>query len=316
MKKALLIATALIALVAVPAAQAKTTKQHKSRCHAGYVDKRIRGKHHQLVWRCERKPKPTTPIKTTAPTLTAAPTIRYSTRVDPTFTQSPSNPLAVTYSYSADATETVDGVSTDLAQADDLPIGILQLYGQTSDTEPGQVLLCSIEVGGAVSGGTCGPIDYQDLGTFQLTTDYVVSATNSTTSTETVTISPFTTTTTEQLGTPTYSEPSSGWLTTLTPTVTDQNGTQLNTPTQLSIWDARNGAEWTGNGSGVATIYEQFPYVNGSNTQGWLSAAWAGIPSEEEIGIEQGDTLYITESYAGGGGWLPSASTTQTVTVP
>jgi hypothetical protein len=65
-------------------------------------------------------------------------------RLDPSFKQSPSNPLAVTYSFSASATEWVDGSERPTS----LPAGFLNLYSDG-------LLACSINVGGSVTGGEC-----------------------------------------------------------------------------------------------------------------------------------------------------------------
>ena len=70
--------------------------------------------------------------------------------LDPSFVQSPANPLAVTYSYSASATEAVNGVTNPIS---DLPSGILNLYSDG-------LLKCSISVGGPTTGGEY-PVTYR-----------------------------------------------------------------------------------------------------------------------------------------------------------
>lgn len=103
--------------------------------------------------------------------------------IDPSFTQDPTNPLAVTYAYSASATETINGVSRVAAS---LPNGVLDFYSDG-------LLACSINVGGSVSGGLC-PVTYKALGAHTVITTYI-SGTISATETATEQIKPFTTTT-------------------------------------------------------------------------------------------------------------------------
>jgi hypothetical protein len=123
-----------------------------------------------------------TAISTTTTTSTPAPAVSYSAKVDPSFTQSATNPLAVTYSYSADATETQDGQATDLAQTDQLPAGVLNFFN-------GGQLACSMNVGGATSSGAC-PVTYPSTGTYSVTTQYIPSGTAAVTETDQETISP------------------------------------------------------------------------------------------------------------------------------
>jgi hypothetical protein len=106
--------------------------------------------------------------------------------IDPSFTQSTTNPLAVDYSFSASATSFSQA---DLAEAPepDLPEGVLELYSD------GQ-LACAIDVGGSASGGEC-PITYARPGAHSVVVTYL-SGSTSATETSTEDVEPFTTTTT------------------------------------------------------------------------------------------------------------------------
>lgn len=136
--------------------------------------------HRVREWRCTRRP--------------VRRTVRYRAKVDPTFTQSPSDPLAVTYAYSADATLTDQNGTTDLAKAGELPAGVLNFYSAQQPGGP-ESLFCSMNVGGATAGGNC-PITYSQTGTFEVTTQYIPSGAAAVTETDEETVSPFATTTT------------------------------------------------------------------------------------------------------------------------
>lgn len=156
----------ITALLAISAgiAQAAPVKQYtpthaSAKCRAHYV-KRHRGKHHHKVVCVYVAPK-------TAATKTLA------SHIDPTFTQ---DGLVAAYSFSASATQTVDGVTSPVAS---LPNGVLDLYSDG-------LLECSLNVGGAVTGGTCA-VTYTAYGTHTVVVTYT-SGTLSNTDTETATI--------------------------------------------------------------------------------------------------------------------------------
>jgi hypothetical protein len=266
------------ALAFAATGQAKTKPQPKPRCRAGYVAKRetvrrvehvrvaerhhgkivrVRGhvvyvrvrEHHRLVfklvrkvehvkvWRCEKQPTSTQPV-TTAPAPAPAPaaTVSYTTSVDPSFTQSPSNALAVTYAYSASATSDTDGVIQNLATSGQLPAGVLNMYTATAPDQPAG-LVCSMNVGGATSSGTC-LVNYIDAGSYQVTTEYIPVGASPVTSTDTDTISPYSTTTSLTAsndgcnsGYNSNGEYLDSCIYTLTATTIDQNGNQITGPT-------------------------------------------------------------------------------------
>lgn len=194
------------ALLSVPptAAAKKTRKPH---CKHGYTLKWVkvakrtkRGmlvrKHGRVVYvrvrRCEKRKSASNPTPTAPGSPT--PTIHYQATVNASFTQAPANPLAVTYAYSADATETVGAQQVDLASQGQLPAGILNFYSQQTPGGP-QVLFCSMNVGGATTGGHC-PVTYSTFGVWHVTTQYVPTGTTAVTGTDAVAIWPFSTTTT------------------------------------------------------------------------------------------------------------------------
>ena len=193
-------------------------------------------------------PAPTTtattpsPVATPAPTpvaspAPAAPTI--TVRLDPSFTQSATSPEDVVYSFSAsavvaeadpiaspngaDAAGTTDADGSDGSDGSDdsLPDGVLNLYTPLSPDQPAG-LVCSLNVGGAVTGGSC-PVDYTATGTYPVTVEFDSSSTTPATQTTYETIAPFSTTTT--LTETTYPESGSSNATTnYTPSIVDENG--------------------------------------------------------------------------------------------
>ena len=128
-------------------------------------------------------------ISAQVPTGSTSGAVRYSTKVDPTFTQSATDPYVVTYQYSADAIATTDNQSKDLGATGQLPAGVLNLYTPLS---PGQSagLACSMNVGGSVTGGPC-TVTYQQFASYTITTQYIPNGFNPTTSSDQVAIRPF-----------------------------------------------------------------------------------------------------------------------------
>lgn len=255
MSKTIAIIALLGALIIPASAVAKSKDYYSSngRCRAGYVRHyvktakrkhgRIVRKHRKIVYvrrlecvvKSKAKAKTQTPV-VNPPAATAQPTIQYSVKVDPSFTRSTS-PLSVVYSYSADATETQDGVTKDLGAAGDLPLGILQLYSSFSLVPgAGESLVCSINVGDSTTGGTC-PVNYLGIGSYRVTTDYIVSSTTSTTETDTETLTPFTTTST-------ISSQTSGSTTSYNDAIVDQNGNAVNAiPDHWIVTDTTTGQD-------------------------------------------------------------------------
>lgn len=235
MRKTIFIATAgLVAcLLNVSPALAHTPK-----CKRGFVVKTIRTtKHahgrviHTRVQHCVRK-------KTTVKQI--PPVVRFQTKVDPTFTQNPANPMAVTYSYSADATATQGAKTLDLAQADQLPAGVLNFYSSATPGGP-EALYCSMNVGDATSDGSC-PITYKATGTYDVTTQYIPTGATAVTETDQEAIGPFTTKTVVQVTPVASNGPSNHATYTMTTSVTDQNGVAV-TGDVLMLFKGADGTE-------------------------------------------------------------------------
>lgn len=173
------------------------------KCRTDFVKKtekhEVRGKGVRYVACVYRAPtkKTVTPVINPAPvsaptsqtvtptTVAPTPSYSYSSHVDPSFVQSPSNPMDVTYTFTADATETLGAAQFDTDQQGTLPGGILDL---TSDGS----LACSINVGGATDGGNCF-VPYTSFGTHQVITEYFPNGTTPVTETDHPDIEPFST---------------------------------------------------------------------------------------------------------------------------
>lgn len=209
-----IILTLAVALIAASTAAAHTTHwyipRHDAKCRTNYrreivrVDKTRRVRRHgRMVTLKVRKHGHVVKVRQVRcvhrtakkqTTVAQAPVIGYKANVDPSFTQSPTNPLAVTYSYSADATETIDGTTIDLGAEGQLPAGVLNFYSAT--TPGGSVgLVCSMNVGGATLGGSC-PVTVAATGSYAVTTEYIPNSAGAVTETDTETIVPAATTTT------------------------------------------------------------------------------------------------------------------------
>ena len=162
------------------------------RCRARYVKKVEtikKREHHKTV-----KIKETFCVYVAPNAVAKAPTpnapapigiVTLHARLDPSFAQSPANPLAVTYSYSANATEAVNGMTNPVSN---LPSGILSLFSDG-------LLKCSMNVGGSTAGGQC-PVTYSTAGAQTVVTTYI-SGSTSATETDTEQVNPFATTASE-----------------------------------------------------------------------------------------------------------------------
>lgn len=127
-------------------------------------------------------PAATPPAPITTPPI---PSFTYKAHVDPSFVQSPANPKVVTYSVSAGATQSLNGQNTDLGQAGQLPSGILELFSDGN-------LACSINVGGATTGGPC-VVPYSIYGVHAVVTHYILNGVAPVTETDPEDIEPFAT---------------------------------------------------------------------------------------------------------------------------
>ncbi len=148
---------ALVTLSVCGAAQASTVKQYVLRhpkhehCKAHYVKKieTVKKREHGRAVKLREtvcvyvKPKAAATMPASTPTA-PAPTVSLKARLD-SVEQSPANPFAVTYIYSASATETLSGITK---PAPTLPQGVLDLYADG-------LLACSINVGASTASGEC-----------------------------------------------------------------------------------------------------------------------------------------------------------------
>jgi len=188
----------LIFFASAPLAHAKTVDQYVLKAHhhckASYVKKveRIKVKKHghtrmvsetfcvRSIPRPQVSPPPVTSLVLSAPPAPAVPVpvvtpptspvpgqATLHANIDPSFTQSPTNPFAVTYQYSASATEGSAG--TPVAS---LPEGVLNLFSDG-------LLACSINVGGQVKGGEC-LVTYTKLGIHGVIVTYTSGTSNGT----------------------------------------------------------------------------------------------------------------------------------------
>jgi hypothetical protein len=96
--------------------------------------------------------------------------------------QTPNEPLRVTYSFSATASEQAGSTKKPVA----LPKGVVELFD-------GGNLVCAVNVGGAVTGGSC-PVTYENFGAHTIVVTYL--GPSSSTETQTEQVNPFPTSTT------------------------------------------------------------------------------------------------------------------------
>lgn len=168
-----LIAAAFL-LVLPASASATTVKQYKPKAHAAcrthYVKRReiVKEPKHGKVVKVKQTWCVYVAPKTNTPTAAAAPV--FAVHLDPSFTQSPTNPLEVTYTYSASATV---GGSPDAS----LPAGVLEFFSDG-------LLACSENVGGATNTGTC-VVTYSEYGAHTVNTVYDSGTSSATTGTQT-----------------------------------------------------------------------------------------------------------------------------------
>jgi len=191
MKRSALSLAVLVSLMAPTGAQAKPAKQYvlkhpkHEHCRANYVRKveKVKRREHGHTVKVRETvcvyvaPKPT--VKTTpAPVTTPARTVKLHAHLDPSFTQDPSNPFEIAYSYSASASLQTAGAE---APEPNLPEGVLNLYADG-------LLACSINVGGNVTGGQCPT--RETMGAHTIIVTYT-SGQASATETSVETVSPF-----------------------------------------------------------------------------------------------------------------------------
>jgi hypothetical protein len=324
---------AVLATLLVPAVAQATTKQYvlthpkREHCRAHYVKKveRVKVREHGRTVKvretvCVYVAPKKTPVKATTP-VTPAPTpmtlapgtpapvplVTLHAHLDPSFAQSPSNPLAVTYSYSASATETINGTPS---PNPNLPTGILNLYSDG-------LLKCSINVGGSTTGGEC-PVTYSATGKHTVITTYT-SGTLSATETYVEQIEPSATTMTDsatveaESGNP--AEKPHLW--TVTVSVTAPNGNAVSGEVQYTILDTTTGAEEAHGTLPTGTVCEiqenTDPFVAGDPLYFWGGGGGGQIGNcgGASLGpVSKTDSVVLKVSFLGAPGYLPSTGST------
>lgn len=335
MRTRLLLFTAgvLLAFAATASASYYVPKAGQA-CRSGYRREvvRVRERRHgklvrrdgRVVWvrqaRCVLiPPKVAAPTAPTAPSA-PAPSVSYQAKVDPTFVQAATDPLAVTYSYSADATATLNGQVVDLAATNQLPAGVLDLYSAQTPGGP-ESLYCSVNVGGAVSSASC-PIAYQQTGTFAVTTEYIPNAASAVTETDQETISPFATTTTLTVTPvdcggrwPPNMEPSPGMQEacySMVTTASDQNGASLAGTAAVAFSGQPAGMVTLGQACTLEVAYSPQDYSAGPTSEVFSPDCVTPIGSPTGAYLQayaSGElaSWTITGSYAGKPGWAASS---------
>lgn len=312
MKKLLLIAgLALLAFAGTAQARYYLPKKGYA-CKAGFVRKVVHVRRHRdgkLVRvrqvRCVSKPKATTAVPTTPAPTTPAPAqpISYSTHVDPTFTQDPTNPLAVTYAY--DATAIANGVN--LGAVDQLPAGVLNFYSPTS---PGQTagLICSLNVGGAITGGSC-VVDYAVTGAYQVTTQYVPNAATAVTETDTETIAPYATNTIANTAIGTVGTGENWFLVGVDGSVLDPSGDSVaqNAPLTYTIKDATTQETVESFSQPADQFCAVLVTVNPNSTMTFSSDTC----TLNAITVPTTDNYVVSAAFGGAPGYAPSISAAQ-----
>jgi hypothetical protein len=312
---------AVLATLLVPAVAQATTKQYvlphpkREHCRAHYVKKveRVKVREHGrtvkvretvCVYVAPKKtpvkattPAATTPAPTTPAPASPAPIVTLHSHLDPSFVQDPSNPLAVTYSYSASATETINGTPS---PNPNLPTGILNLYSDG-------LLKCSINVGGSTTGGEC-PVTYSATGKHTVITTYT-SGTLSATETYVEQIEPYATTTTDSAKRERVTYYENVW--TVTVSVTAPNGNAVSGELQYTLLDTTGDAAYgptEDSGprptSTVCTLQEQTLWYEKGEP---LSFGFCGGLSLE---ASKTDSVVLKVSFLGAPGYLPSTGST------
>lgn len=220
--------------------------------------------------------------------------MRYGAKVDPSFTQDPDNPLAVTYAYSADAISQAGALTLNMATSGDLPDGVLDLYSSTTPGGP-ESLFCSINVGGSVSSGKC-LVKYSQPGTYAVTTEYIPSGTAAVTETDQETIDPLPTVTVVEVSQGPCSPSDSIQCYILTPVVTGLNGNSIpSVPVLLQV-----------------TCPPPVTDGGGPISSGTPYTSWEVYVANHGFALAQ---CSVVASYQGGPGWTASTSSTYTIDV-
>lgn len=242
---------------------------HARTCRAGFVKRTERhGKHGRRYVACVEIPK--------AP---AAVPVPVRAAIDPSFTQSSSDPLSVTFSYSA----------SDVG-ATSLPDGVLTLTIQQTGAA-GATSTCTANVGGSVTGGSC-TVELPSYGDWDLVVTYSGgSDVSATSATETVDVenpnppaAPAPPPATEPTGT------TGATSTTSTTTTSTTVPTPLATTTVLSMGATQPDGQYPF----TATVTDaNGPVTSGTVTYTFLVAWDGGVRPNGEVTAAVGQTCDI-----------------------
>jgi hypothetical protein len=181
--------------------------------------------------------------------------------------QTPNEPLRVTYSFSATASEQAGATKKPVA----LPKGVIELFDAGN-------LLCAVNVGGAVTGGNC-PATYENFGAHTIVVTYL--GLSNSTETQTEQVNPFPTSTTLALEGPykcaanheTEPEAESCWWTTSVLTIDEFGHAPAEGSTLIEIEGSGGGSDVDptvlGGRSSTAFGPVTFALVREHSKQGW-----------------------------------------------
>ncbi len=232
---------------------------------------------------------PAAPPTATTTTVPLGATVTYAAYVDPRFRQNPTNPLVVTYSYSAGASTVINGVSLELSS---LPGGTLSLSANGNQ-------ICTMNVGGAVTGGTC-VATFAAFGQESIVATYTTGSADYASATVSDDVEAFSTTTVAGIA----GGGSLGGLV-FYAAVTDSNGNAVTTGTaSMTIADATQGWSYVVN----ATISPDGAHQNDFGCvliENYPSVGMYGSFGNSAIVVSPatGDNLTITAVFAGAAGW-------------
>lgn len=327
MKTKTILVTLAATLAFAATAQAKYyIPRHGARCKAHYVKRTVRiakrhhGKvvrrHHKIVYvrqvRCVYV-KPKTATTTKPPATLAAPSV-VRADIDPSFTQDPADNLKVTWTYSASA-------------AGSLPDGTLSLTVQEPN-KAGSSGGCTMNVGGAVTGGTCTQ-ELPHYGSWNVTVSYngASSTVAPASQTETEDIEPLSSNPTPPVPTTTglglsygtvYSETGPPPMDlvyhygTAALSVSSSDPANDGFAVALVITNGPNSRTLAGSARGNACVLE-FTRVDGQNVAPNTSVSGCGISGTE---LTSGDGLTVSVTTSGSAGYLGASSDAQAVTPP
>ena len=243
---------------------------------------------------------------TTTTTVAAIPpgaTVHYGAEVNPTFTQSPTDPLRVSYQATATASIVEDGQFVPVAS---LPAGQLEIFSSVG-------LICSLPVGGTVVSGMCATT-YATFGSYGVVANYVVGGNTYVSVILSDNVQPFGTTTTAAI----TGGGSTGGLV-FYANVTDANGNAVTTGTvSMTIADVTQGWSYQVSGTvgadgGNPTAFTCLLIENEPRVGEYGGCGFTGAIVETPA---SGDTLTVIAIYSGVADWTGSQSSSFNYAMP